>query len=109
MLHSLTGLGPVLRTKLWRNLTYILILLSPEGRVKDGEEKLSSGGCLINLPFLPSCLEGLEGHFEQGNASGACSPLSTLRSRLQKTLSLHSPATHPHPGMKKSLIHPPAP
>ena len=46
MLHSLTGLGSVLRTKLWRSLTYILILLAPEGGDNDGEEKLSSGDAL---------------------------------------------------------------
>lgn len=50
MLHSLKGLRPVLRTKLWRSLAYILILLGPEGGDKDGKEKLSSGDA--NLPFL---------------------------------------------------------
>lgn len=59
------------------------------------ERKSCLLGMQINLPFLQSCLEGLEGHLEWGNASGACYPLSTLHSHLQKTLSPHWPPLIP--------------
>lgn len=46
----------MLCTKVWRSLTYILILLAPEGGDKDGEEKLSSGDA--NQPAFPAIMFG---------------------------------------------------